>query len=147
MRTLLAISVLALPAAAAAQTPSYAHDVRAVFARAGCNQGTCHGNLTGKGGMKLSLRGENPASDLLVFSDAAGETTVVARYLDAQATVPVSFVADRPNFAWTGPNPANYVDDLVFAQLKKLRIEASPDCSDTEFVRRVHLDVSGILPT
>ncbi|NBV23014.1 MAG: DUF1553 domain-containing protein [Proteobacteria bacterium] len=32
-------------------------DVAAVVSKAGCNLGTCHGNATGKGGFKLSLRG------------------------------------------------------------------------------------------
>ena len=32
-------------------------EVAAVISKAGCNLGTCHGNATGKGGFKLSLRG------------------------------------------------------------------------------------------
>ncbi|PAW83811.1 MAG: hypothetical protein B9S33_13005 [Pedosphaera sp. Tous-C6FEB] len=32
-------------------------DVAAVISKAGCNLGTCHGNATGKGGFKMSLRG------------------------------------------------------------------------------------------
>jgi hypothetical protein len=35
----------------------------AVLSKAGCNAGTCHGNKNGKGGFKLSLRGENPEQD------------------------------------------------------------------------------------
>jgi hypothetical protein len=42
---------------------SFRNDVMAVFSRAGCNQGTCHGNLNGKGGFKLSLRGQDPDLD------------------------------------------------------------------------------------
>ncbi|MGL4424028.1 MAG: DUF1549 domain-containing protein, partial [Gemmataceae bacterium] len=42
---------------------SYLHDVAPVLARAGCNSGPCHGNLNGKGGLKLSLRGEDPEGD------------------------------------------------------------------------------------
>src|SRR5262245_41993013 len=68
MRTL--PRLLALPALvllvrpAAAQEPvSFRHEVMAVLARGGCNQGTCHGNLNGKGGFKLSLRGQDPAAD------------------------------------------------------------------------------------
>src|SRR3954454_4655576 len=60
------------PAAASADEVSYSQEVRAVFARAGCNQGTCHGNLNGKGGFKLSLRGENPAFDHLVMTREVG---------------------------------------------------------------------------
>ena len=43
--------------------PSFRRDVMAVLSRAGCNLGACHGNLNGKGGLKLSLRGEDPAGD------------------------------------------------------------------------------------
>jgi len=35
----------------------------AVLSRAGCNAGACHGNLNGQGGLKLSLRGEDPIGD------------------------------------------------------------------------------------
>ncbi|OYP36587.1 DUF1549 and DUF1553 domain-containing protein [Rhodopirellula sp. MGV] len=38
-------------------------DVMPVLSKAGCNLGTCHGNLNGKGGLKLSLRGQDPAFD------------------------------------------------------------------------------------
>ncbi len=38
-------------------------DVAPVFAKAGCNMGACHGNLNGKGGFRLSLRGEDPSFD------------------------------------------------------------------------------------
>jgi len=38
---------------------SFRNDVQAVIAKAGCNLGTCHGNATGKGGFKMSLRGSD----------------------------------------------------------------------------------------
>jgi len=56
-------AALLLPVPGQAATVSYATEVAALLARAGCNQGTCHGNLNGKGGFKLSLRGEDPAAD------------------------------------------------------------------------------------
>ena len=63
---LLAIGLLAGPAAAAAgpAVVSFRNDVSAVLSRAGCNSGPCHGNFNGKGGFRLSLRGEDPAFDL-----------------------------------------------------------------------------------
>src|SRR5437879_12075643 len=48
---------------AAAPAVSFERDVMAVLSRAGCNAGACHGNLNGKGGLKLSLRGEDPIGD------------------------------------------------------------------------------------
>ncbi|MBI2479613.1 MAG: hypothetical protein HYV60_13565, partial [Planctomycetia bacterium] len=41
----------------------FAVDVMSVLSKAGCNAGTCHGNLNGKGGFKLSLRGQDPRFD------------------------------------------------------------------------------------
>ena len=43
-------------------------DVMAVLSKAGCNAGQCHGNANGKGGLKLSLRGEDAAFDFNVLS-------------------------------------------------------------------------------
>lgn len=50
---------------------SYRHEVAAVLTRAGCSMGACHGNLSGKGGFKLSLRGEDPGADFDVLTRAA----------------------------------------------------------------------------
>lgn len=49
---------------APASIPSFRNDVMAVLSKAGCNAGTCHGNKNGKGGFKLSLRGQDPEIDL-----------------------------------------------------------------------------------
>ncbi|MCA9136818.1 MAG: DUF1549 domain-containing protein [Planctomycetales bacterium] len=46
-----------------AQAPEFTSDVMPVLSKAGCNLGTCHGNLNGKGGLKLSLRGQDPGQD------------------------------------------------------------------------------------
>ncbi|HSU67536.1 MAG TPA: DUF1549 and DUF1553 domain-containing protein, partial [Tepidisphaeraceae bacterium] len=54
------------PCAIAGSTPatvSFNNDVMAVLSRAGCNAGACHGNKNGKGGFKLSLRGQDPEAD------------------------------------------------------------------------------------
>lgn len=42
---------------------SFRNEVMAVLSKAGCNAGTCHGNKNGKGGFKLSLRGQDPDQD------------------------------------------------------------------------------------
>ena len=48
-------------------------DVVPLFSKAGCNMGACHGNLNGKGGFRLSLRGDDPAFDHASLSrDASG---------------------------------------------------------------------------
>lgn len=50
-----------------AADPEFSVDVMAILSKAGCNAGTCHGNLNGKGGLKLSLRGQDPRSDFVAL--------------------------------------------------------------------------------
>lgn len=47
---------------------SFSNDCMAVLSKAGCNLGVCHGNQNGKGGFKLSLRGQDPELDRLALS-------------------------------------------------------------------------------
>jgi len=59
--------------------PSFRRDVMAVLSHSGCNMGTCHGNAKGKGGLKLSLRGDDPAGDFAVLTrDLASRRANVA---------------------------------------------------------------------
>ncbi len=58
---------------------SYRLDVVPVLSKAGCNMGACHGNLNGKGGFKLSLRGDDPRFDLASMTrDALGRRANLA---------------------------------------------------------------------
>src|SRR5688572_20948885 len=56
------------PSPALAQEISFRNDVMAVLSKGGCNAGTCHGNKNGKGGFKLSLRGQEPDLDYLALT-------------------------------------------------------------------------------
>ncbi|MCA9065444.1 MAG: DUF1549 domain-containing protein [Planctomycetaceae bacterium] len=71
---------------------------------------------------------------------------MTARYLDQQVPVRLEFVANRPDFQFQAPDPVNVIDELVFDQLKRLKINPSDTCNDGTFVRRVWLDVTGLLP-
>jgi Protein of unknown function (DUF1549)/Protein of unknown function (DUF1553) len=46
-------------------------DVMSVLSKSGCNTGACHGNLNGKGGLKLTLRGQDPADDFQALAVAS----------------------------------------------------------------------------
>lgn len=251
------------------QPVSYRRDVVALLARAGCNQGACHGNFNGKGGFRLSLRGEDPTYDLfaltrdalgrrinraepdqslivlkpsgaitheggvrfssdsiearalrdwigagqagddlataptviqlqvfpperkldamtpaqqlvvtatfsdgtsrdvtrlaaydlsepthftisldgLVDSERPGEVVVAVRYLQARAVSRLAFLPDRPDFAWNPPVQHNEIDSLAFSKLKAMKVNPSPPADDSTFLRRVFLDVVGVLPT
>ena len=253
--------------AEASAAPSFAADVMAVLSKAGCNAGTCHGNQNGKGGFKLSLRGQDPDLDFLAltrdqfgrrtnpldpeqslvlmkpsmrmahegglrlkqgsleydilrrwivagmpsersdaprlerievqpaeqvltepaaevqFSVAAlftdgtrrdvtrlavyepsvstvtaspegsvrfaefGEATVIVRYLNRQVPVRLAYVPARPDFVWSDPPAANYIDEHIFAKLRSLRVNPSYLADDSEFIRRAYLDALGVLPT
>src|SRR5438552_17719074 len=66
---LLMLAGLILPGIGApAASISFRNDVEAVISKAGCNAGACHGNKNGKGGFKLSLRGQDPDLDFLALT-------------------------------------------------------------------------------
>ncbi len=77
----------------------------------------------------------------------AGETAVLVRYLDKQATVQLAFVPARPQFVWPDVPQANFIDRHVFAKLRALRLLPSALASDSAFLRRAYLDVLGALPS
>jgi hypothetical protein len=73
-----------LPTAAGGDAVRFGTDVMAVLSKAGCNQGTCHGNQNGKNGFKLSLRGEDPAFDFAALTrDMLGRRTNVLAPADS----------------------------------------------------------------
>jgi len=76
-----------------------------------------------------------------------GEVAVAAQYMDHVASARVIFLAAAPQFVWRHPPENNYIDRLVFAKLRQMRIEPSNLSTDAEFIRRVTLDLTGQLPT
>lgn len=72
-----------------------------------------------------------------------GETSVVVRYLDQQATLSVAFIPDRP-----APfRVQNEIDRHVLAKLERLRQRPSDAAPEHVFLRRAYLDLLGVLPT
>jgi hypothetical protein len=86
-------------------------------------------------------------ADGLVEAKDRGEIAISVRYLDAVVARTFTFVKEIPGFVWSNPPSNNRVDDLVHSQLKLLGYLPSSTCSDSEFLRRVSLDVIGLLPT
>ena len=88
-----------------------------------------------------------PMSSSAVSPQSRGESFVTARYDTHTVGIPTIVLAETST---TTPSVApvrdHYVDQLVADKLRKLRIVASPPCSDREFLRRIHLDVTGQLP-
>ncbi len=76
-----------------------------------------------------------------------GEAAVLVRYEGRFVTVPVTILDPRPGFAFTALPQNNYIDELIDAKLKRVKIQPSPPASDAEFLRRVSLDLIGLPPT
>ncbi|MBM4003560.1 MAG: DUF1549 domain-containing protein [Planctomycetes bacterium] len=83
----------------------------------------------------------------LVVGRDRGEAAIIVRYMEFIESNFMTFVKDIPGFAWTQSPVQNYIDDHVNSKLKKLSYSASELCTDEELLRRVYLDVIGILPT
>ncbi|MEZ0389846.1 MAG: DUF1549 domain-containing protein, partial [Verrucomicrobium sp.] len=82
-----------------------------------------------------------------VTSHDRGEAFILARFdvysvVSQFIVIPENLKYERPKLAET-----NYIDTLVHDKLDKLRILPSGICSDQEFLRRVSLDVVGVLPS
>lgn len=76
-----------------------------------------------------------------------GQVAIMARYLDQLVSCQFTLAKDVDGFKWPNPPANNYVDELVYEKLQQLQYEPSDLCTDNEFIRRVYLDVVGILPT
>ncbi|MBL9169535.1 MAG: DUF1553 domain-containing protein [Verrucomicrobiales bacterium] len=83
----------------------------------------------------------------LVTAGQRGEAFVMARF--ETHTVGAQIIVVPPGSSTPFPEvPANnYIDELVQAKLRKLRMQPSPLCDDATFIRRAYLDVTGTLPT
>ncbi len=82
----------------------------------------------------------------LVSVKRTGEVNIMVRSLGAVGVGRLAIVL-RPALRQV-PKLArnNYIDDLVFEKLVRLRLLPSPVSTDSEFIRRVYLDVIGTLP-
>lgn len=82
----------------------------------------------------------------VVTSLRRGEAAILVRYEGNYAVDEVKVMGDRSDFAWVDVPENNYIDKLVNAKLKKMKILSSEVCTDAEFIRRVTLDLAGQAP-
>ena len=79
------------------------------------------------------------------FFEQPGDVSVMVRYLGQvgvyQASVPLGAPVN------VTPQPRNFIDELVFAKLKRVGMPPSAVCDDATFIRRVSIDIAGRLPT
>ena len=76
-----------------------------------------------------------------------GESTLLVRYEGNYSSAGLIIMGDRSGFAWVEPPVYNEIDKLVYARLRELKILPSDVCDDAEFVRRLYLDLTGMLPS
>jgi len=84
----------------------------------------------------------------VITAAGRGEAFVMARF--AAFTVGSQVIVIPKDVPYRFPADVaanNYVDELVHAKLKKLRITPSAVCDDATFIRRAYLDLTGTLPT
>ncbi len=78
-----------------------------------------------------------------------GAAVVVARYMGLVAASRVTVPARRqlPAERYAALPRNNFVDERAFARHQELGLFPSEPCTDAEYLRRVSLDVAGVLPT
>jgi len=74
-----------------------------------------------------------------------GRVSIMLRYQGRVAVFNASIPLGAP--VDTLPPSKNFVDDLLFANLKEIGIPPSPVCDDATFLRRVTLDIAGKIPS
>jgi len=82
----------------AMETPSpvsFKNDTISALSKAGCNMGACHGSPSGKAGFRLSLRGFDPALDIMTLRNEfyGRRTNIMAPSASLILTKPVMKVA------------------------------------------------------
>lgn len=148
VRLLLSSVLIALmgssTALAGGERVSFERDVMAVLSKAGCNMGACHGNQNGKGGFKLSLRGQDPQADFQTLTrDLLGRR---ANAIDPDS----SLILQKPLMAVAHEGGLRFRRDSLEYQLIRDWLTAGlpADASDAPRLKSLHVDpTSAVLQT
>ncbi len=87
------------------------------------------------------------AEDGAVTAGQRGEAFIQARFGEFNVGAQVMVIPKDLPYQWPEKVAANnYIDEAVYAKLKKLRLTPSDVCGDATFLRRAYLDIIGELP-
>lgn len=116
--------------------PSFRNEVMAVLARSGCSLGTCHGNQNGKGGLKLSLRGQDPDGDFVTLTRQLASRRVNVMMPDE------SLLLRKPSMQVPHEGGRRFAVDSAEYQILRDWIAAGMPADADSAPRLVRLDVS-----
>ena len=75
-----------------------------------------------------------------------GEAPMLVRYEGSYAATTLTVMGDRTGFVWQQPPANNKIDELSAAKWQRMKIQPSGLSSDSDFIRRVYLDLTGLPP-
>jgi hypothetical protein len=81
-----------------------------------------------------------------IVAGQRGEAFVMARYDAFTVGSQVIVIPKNLQYTWPQTPENNYIDTLVHEKLRNLRILPSGLCTDDIYIRRVSIDVTGVLP-
>ncbi|HEX3725661.1 MAG TPA: DUF1549 and DUF1553 domain-containing protein [Pirellulales bacterium] len=76
-----------------------------------------------------------------------GEAPILARFEGSYTATTITVMGDRAGYEWKDVPANNFVDELVYGKLKRVKSLPSELSTDAEFLRRVSLDLTGLPPT
>jgi hypothetical protein len=88
-------------------------------------------------------------SGIIATNVVTGESAVMARYMNliAVSTVSVPLPNEVPKEVYEKLPRKNFIDDLVWKKLERLRLTPSDVAPDHTFLRRAYIDIIGRAPT
>lgn len=86
---------------------------------------------------------------LVETTSVTGEAAIMARYMGmiAVATISVPLAEDVPESVYASLPRNNFIDDLVWKKLQRLRLTPSEPAADHVILRRAYVDIIGRVPT
>lgn len=88
-----------------------------------------------------------PPRDAVITARRRGLTVLTARARGLTATAQFAVIERRASSTYPRAEANNFIDDFVFAKLRRVNITPFPLSDDHVFLRRVFLDTVGLLPT